>query len=472
MKNLVKVSWALLGVLGGCSGGSDNNGAGGAGGAAGAGGAGGGTAPVTIVAMRNDNPPYVKASDDAFAAYKAAHPNVTILDSTLRYPSLTSTLLAQLKTDSLTVAVDGKQQPVDLVFVPPSWVCTFADNLADVPAEVVSLSEAQNTFFAAPLAGSTCKGKLKGLPQEYNLEYGGVVVNLDKYQAKHPGAQPAWTDWRSFIADASDLTEFDGGKPMANGLDIAPDWPQPVKHIFFSLILQKGGDYWSAKGDHTFDFSTPAAKQALTEMVKWIATDHVMYTSLIPDKNTFVTTRLAGGATGYGWGDPAKPLSVMGYAGSWALPNTTGQLPMGSNVKYGYYALPPMAGTEHNFVQNSGFAWVVPKTSKNQKVAWDVAKLLTLSPDASRKWTTTGGALPALKVNGTPTAAASDPLLAKVQPLLEKGKWVGYIPAGAIENVEGAIVSNYFDAVKGQKSIDQALADMQATANDALAKAK
>jgi ABC-type glycerol-3-phosphate transport system substrate-binding protein len=86
-----------------------------------------------------------------------------------------------------------------------------------------------------------------------------------------------------------------------------------------------------------------------------------------------------------------------------------------------------------------------------------------------KKWGATTGSLPALKVNGTPAAAASDPMLAKVQPLLDKGQWVGYIPAQAIESVEGAIVSNFFDAASGKKTIDQALMDMQTTANNALA---
>jgi ABC-type glycerol-3-phosphate transport system substrate-binding protein len=194
-----------------------------------------------------------------------------------------------------------------------------------------------------------------------------------------------------------------------------------------------------------------------------------MFRSLIPDKNTFVTTRLAAGATGYGWSDPTKPLSIMGYVGTWGVTDADGQKPAGAQTRYDYYTLPPMAGTEHKFVQNSGWALAVPKTSKNQKAAWDIAKSIALSPDGAKKWVTTGGALPALKVNGTVEAASKDPILARVQPLLEQGRWVGYIPAGAIETVEGAIVSNFFDAVSGDKTIEQALAAMQKTANDALA---
>ena len=387
--------------------------------------------------------------------------------TTLRYTELGTQLLGNLKAGTLQY---------DIVRVQPSWVCTFADQIADMPEDVVTLSEAQNTYFAAPLQGTTCGGKLKGLPMEYNLEYGGVVVNLTKYQAKFgAGMKPNWTTWAQFIQEAAMLTEYDGTMPKANGLDIAMEWPQPVKHIFFSKILQKGGNYWA--NDGTFNFNTTEAKAALGEMVGWVADSKVMHTSLIPGENTFVTTRLALGATGYGWSDPAKPLSVMGYVGTWGIPNVRGQVPAGSSTVYEYFVLPPMDGAEHKFVQNSGWAFVVPKTSKNQKAAFDFLKALALSPEAMRKWAATTGALPALKVNGTPAAAAGDPTLSKVQPLLEKGQWVGYIPGGAIETVEGALMSNFFAAVKGRltptatgaKTVDQAIADMQKDANDALA---
>jgi hypothetical protein len=288
---------------------------------------------------------------------------------------------------------------------------------------------------------------------------------------------PAWDKgtWADFIADAALMAEKDGtGKLVANGLDIDPGWPQPAKHIFFSSILQRGGNYWNATGD-AFNFQTDQAKAALTDMVSWVTTQKLMSLSLVPMANTFVTTRLATGATGYGKNDLKAPLSYIGYVGTWGLTDTNHQsMVAGTNVKAGFYTLPPMVGTEHKFVQNSGWALAVPKTSKHQTEAWDFIKSLVLSPEAMRGWSATTGALPALKVNGTAAAAAADPLLAKVQPLLEHGQWVGYIPAEAIETVEGAIVSNFFAATKdptdpAYKTIDKALTDMQTTANAALA---
>ena len=418
------------------------------------------TGPVTIQVWRNDNMSYKQANDDAFAEYTAAHTNVTITATPQPWQAYTAALNDKLKRDQFTF---------DLVLMPPAAVCTYANNLADVPADILSLSDAQNTFFAPPLQGATCNGVLKGLPIEYNLEYGGVIVNMDKYHAKFPGKTPGWADWSAFLADASALVERDAaGLPCTNGLDIDPDWPEPARHILLSQILQRGGRYWSKTDPTLFDFDTPEARDSLAAMVSWVNDAKVFSPTLIPTKNTFVTIRLGRGATGYGCGDPMQPLSIMGYVGTWGLPASMAERPMGSTTKFEFFHLPPMVGAEHKFIQNAGFAFAVPKTSKNAKVAWDIAKAITLSPAAMRKWAATAGTLPALKANGTKEATAAEPVLSQVQPLLDKGQWMGDIPYGATADVLGAMVTNYFDAVKGTKTVPVALADMQAKANMAI----
>ena len=209
-------------------------------------------------------------------------------------------------------------------------------------------------------------------------------------------------------------------------------------------------------------------------MVNWVREDKIMHTSLIPKANTFVTNRLVSGATDFGWKDVNKPLSIMGYVGTWGLANIAAQQKdkPANTFKYEYVTHPPFFGTEHKFVQNSGWAFVVPKSSKNQKAAWNVIKALAMTPEAMRKWASITGSLPALKVNGSAEAVKGDPTLQRVQPLLEKGQWVGYIPGTAIGTVEGALMKYFFEAVEGTKDIDAALAAMQKDCNDALAAAK
>jgi multiple sugar transport system substrate-binding protein len=420
----------------------------------------GGPAPaevVTIKYLRHDNPNYLTADTDFFRQYMVDHPTVKIVDTTVPFNSLDASLAADLTRDLF---------PYDLLMMPPSRMCAYAKNLADVPDDVVTLAEAQNTFFEAPLSGSTCGGKLKGLPVEYNLEYGGVVVNMDKWEAHFPDRKPGWTDWKSFIADASALAEYENGEPKANGLDISPDWSISVWSMFQAQILQRGGAF---RDDATglFRFQTPEARAALEDMISWVRDSRIMFTSLVPARNTGVTERLAAGASGLGWGDPAKPLSVMGYIGTWGLSSTKVRVPPPSTWRFEYHAVPPMAGTEHKFAQDSGWAFAVPKTTRNLKVAWDIARAMALSAEAMRKWSSVTGALPALKANGTASVAAANPSLAEVQPLLERGRWTGYIPVPALVSVTSGMANQYWAAVAG-KPIDQALADAEQTANTAI----
>src|SRR4051794_20617085 len=84
-------------------------------------------APVTITFLRHDNSTYRTADNAFFAEYMAAHPNVTIVDTTVDFRTLASTLLGELRRDQFTY---------DLVLMPPSRICGFASNLTDVPDEV------------------------------------------------------------------------------------------------------------------------------------------------------------------------------------------------------------------------------------------------------------------------------------------------------------------------------------------------
>lgn len=419
-----------------------------------------GASKVKLTFWRHDNASYRKANDDAFAEYAAAHPDVEFAPTTVDWLTYTGKLEADLKRDQL---------PYDFLLVPPAVTCGYAANLMDVPADVITLEDARKAFFAPPLDASTCNGVLKGLPVEYNLEYGGVIVNMDKFAAKFGDRKPGWATWDAFLADAAALVERDPmGKPCTNGLDIDPDWPEPVRHILLSQILQRGGHYWSAADPRKFDLHTKEALDSLNDMISWVTVKNVMSPSLIPDMNSFVTLRLGRGATGYGCGDAMQPLSAMGYVGTWGLPASKSERPPNSTTRFEFYALPPMVGTEHHFVQNAGFAFAVPKTSKNPKAAWDFVKSLALSPAKMKQWAATAGTLPALQANGSAEAAAGDPVLSQVQPLLGKGQWMGYIPSASTGPVLGAMVRNYFDAVKGKKTAEQALADMEMAANDSI----
>ena len=126
----------------------------------------------------------------------------------------------------------------------------------------------------------------------------------------------------------------------------------------------------------------------------------------------------------------------MGYVGTAGVPSTVAELPAGSPWTFDFFAVPPMVGTEHEFVQDSGWSFAVPNTSRNPAVAWDIARSLALSAEDMRRWSSVTGALPALKENATPETAAEHPYASKVLHLLPRGRWFGFVPLEAYRGIQ------------------------------------
>ncbi len=46
-----------------------------------------------------------------------------------------------------------------------------------MPAALITLDDAKTKILGAPVGGYICQDKLYGIPQEYNIEYGAVLLN-------------------------------------------------------------------------------------------------------------------------------------------------------------------------------------------------------------------------------------------------------------------------------------------------------
>ena len=90
-----------------------------------------------------------------------------------------------------------------------TWTSQYAERLAPAPDTVMTVAAAKDTFYGAPIGGFIVDGTLYGLPQEFNLEYGGVLVNKTKFDAAGVAFPPAWTDRTALLTDAQELAEVD-----------------------------------------------------------------------------------------------------------------------------------------------------------------------------------------------------------------------------------------------------------------------
>jgi multiple sugar transport system substrate-binding protein len=413
---------------------------------------GAGTTPLTLTYYRHDDLAVAKADAAGLAAYRKAHPNVTFEEKILNYNALVALLESDLADGALKA---------DLINMPPSYACGYASQLAPVPASLMSLDQAKQTFLPAPLAGVTCGETLVGLPREYNLEYGGILVNMTRYRAKIPDRSPAdWKTWADVIRDAQALTERNAdGKVTVAGLDFRHR--APLKHILLALILQQGGNYWNK--DHTgFEFDTPETRAAIQWMVDAAHANQYL--------------------------DPAGPAAVTGpwalalvddraamvYTGTWghAIAHDAA-VAAGKTIELTYFRHPPFFGTEHVFVQNSGWALVVPRSSQHVEAAMDVVQFLTTDPATMRQWSELAGSISPLRSQGTAAALEVDPVRSVIQPLLEKGTWVGYIPPVPLTETRDSFYNNALKAMIGvELTAAEAAARIHQECNDSMMRSR
>jgi multiple sugar transport system substrate-binding protein len=402
------------------------------------GGASGG--PITLTMWAHRSKSFDAALRDSARAYHELHPNVTINLETFAYDDYIQTLQTALP------AGNGP----DIMHMFGTWACTYSDFLAPVPTNVISLSKAQDEFFAGPLGGYTCDDTLYGLPQESNVEYGAVLVNTKMAEAAGTSTT-GWDNYDDFIADAKKLTVIQDGVVTRAGYHFTAG--DGLAHTFLSLILQAGGNYLNADGS-AFTLDTPEGHESLS-LMKSMADAPVIDPVLFNDESNWV-------------GDCYfTELCAMGLVGPWAVADYQGDYPeIAANTVYA--ELPPLHESKA-FVADSGWGITVPTDSSNPDVAWDFAKFAALDAKNAADWNLTSGTLPAVKANGEGEGKArlieKFPYFEAWFDLLPNAQFVGQLPDR--DKLYYEIIYNHgLAALRGDETIDEALQAMQTEANE------
>ena len=361
--------------------------------------------PVTLRVWTHQNDAFNTGLQEMADAYRSEYPEVSITFETFDYDTYIQTLQTALPAGT----------EADILQMFGSWVCSYVEggNLAEVPADVMALEEAQAAIFSAQLAGYVCDEKLYGLPQEYNIEYGATLVNTRL--AEKAGLQDitsGWANWDEFIADAKKLAVVQDGVMTRAGYNFTGS--DGTAATFYSLILQYGGDYLTDEG---FRVNTPEGKQAL-ELMKRFVDEGLIDPVLFNDEENWV-------------GDSFfEETTAIGLVGPWVVPEYSGDFPEVAEVTE-YVELPSIS-PDPVFVASSGWGLTVSTHSKAQAAAWDFISFVALDPENAAQWNIASGTLPALKANAT--GAASESLLAEFpyfEPflkILEFGKHEGHFP--------------------------------------------
>ena len=148
------------------------------------------------------------------------------------------------------------------------WALDFAStgSLAAMPEEISSALRDQT--YEPTLGALEYDGQLYGMPFEYNIEYGGMLVNLNILNEQ---GLTVPTTWDEMIDGAKQATVKNGDLFEIRGFDFV-NWDS-VPYMFLAMILSNGGEYMTDDG--TFTFQTEEAKEAFTVLTDLVLTEQV-----------------------------------------------------------------------------------------------------------------------------------------------------------------------------------------------------
>ncbi len=397
-----------------------------------------GEEPVTLRFWVHQNVAFEAGYQALIDKYMQSHPNVTIQMETFEYETYVQTLQTTLPL--------GEEADVLQMF--GAWTNMYADRLVPVPDDVMTIDQAKEAFYAAPLGGFLYNDKLYGLPQEFNTEYGGVLVNKTMFDAAGLSYPPDWKTMDDVLTIGQKLTQFNNDTMTVSGFDFSSQ--DPIVFWFLAGILQRGGNYWNA--DHTqFTFNTPEAKATLEYMNKAVNEYKVVDTVVFNEETNWVGTAFF------------TSQAAIAYVGPWAVATGESDFPDFSD-EYGYFAL-PYEGDTPRFVTGGGWGLSVSPNSKHQDVAWDFIKFITMNADNAASWNIASFTIPALQeVVSNSDLLEVMPFLSDFQNQMTYGEFMGHWPDR--NKVTGqSIFPHVQNVLQGMETVDDALVAMENEAN-------
>ena len=165
---------------------------------------------VSLVLWSHNNPSFVGVNEKLVAKFMEQNPNVTVAYENFPYDDF----ITKIQTSM------AAKNEADVMEMFGSWVQSYAKGgtLAAVDEGMITLGKARDLFYAAPLDGYVWEGKLYGMPNEYNLENGAVLINKRMFEEAGITFPPKWGSWDELVADAKKMVKMDGTTMTVAGL--------------------------------------------------------------------------------------------------------------------------------------------------------------------------------------------------------------------------------------------------------------
>ena len=338
---------------------------------------------ITLKFWSHDNTAFIATNDTLIKKFKEGNPNLDVKYENFPF----SDFITKIQTSM------AAKNEADVMEMFGNWVIGYAkgNTLSVLPEDRVSYTKAQELFYKAPLDGYVWKGKLYGLPNEFNLEVGGVLINKRMFKEAGVTDPPAWKTWDELVADAKKMTKMDGDTMTVAGFHYVNDDGLGV--LFWEGVLERGADYFAADKIHV-DFLTPQAG----ETVQWLV-DMANKDKIVDPKTFNMNSNWVGDSFFQG-------MVAIGHIGSWIVPESRTTHPDFADP-WDYVSCPHY-GDQMSYAADSGWGKVVSPNSKNAQAAWDFALYWTVDEANARAWNVGTGTIPALKTVATDATLLND----------------------------------------------------------------
>jgi multiple sugar transport system substrate-binding protein len=352
---------------------------------------------INVSWWTHNGPAFVTANIDTITAFEAANPDVHVVYQYFPY----DVFVQKLQTGYASDTVADIQQMFG------TWVTEYAKNELLDPVPDAIASTLGDRFWQPSIGAYQLDDKYYGIPNEFNIENGGMLVN--PALLTEAGIEATPTTWADLVSAAVATTKTD-----ENGLVTQAGYAfinnDTITFSYLAMILQQGANYFADDGAHV-NFSTEAAMKAWKDLTD-LATVHKVDSS--QSYSGEIDELFFRGA------------ATMCHKGPWTIAVGIEQYP---EFDFRYDPVPPYAGTELKFAAESGWGEVVNRNASDDKkaAAWRFIDFMH-QDEAMRSWNKTTFTVPSVKaLAGDPDLLAAAPGLATSFAVLPFGQWIGIV---------------------------------------------
>lgn len=343
----------------------------------------------------------------------------------------------------------SKEGGADMYEMWGGWGVDFASTgaLAAMPDDMAA--NVIDQVYPSTIGALMYEGKLYGLPLEFNIENGAMLVNTQILKDNNVTVP---TTWDELVSAGTKLTKVEDGLMVQKGFDFV-NWDS-VPYMFLSMILSTGGEYMDANGK--FTLQTPEAKAALQEL----------YDMVVVDKVTDLEG-LVGGGDLEGFQQLFAGRNAIVPRGPWVISEGVVSFGLEYGVDFDYVAM-PWFGDKAAFAAETGWALSVNGNSPQQEAAYKFLNYF-YQDEQLLAHNVAAAQIPAkISVAQDPELLTLMPFATPLVGILEDAQFIGYFNT---DQFKEAVNNTFVDLVMGTiPSVDEALVSLEEHLNTNVAK--